>query len=159
MSNEYKPKINDLIEKYANLMMRYAYSYCKNRVDAEDIIQEVFVKYLKRLPTFKNDTHEKAWFLRVTINTSKDYINSFWYRKTEAISENITVEVQSNLNIWDEVMKLPQKYRIVILLYYQEGYSVKEISSILKIRESTISTQLSRARELLKTMNKEDFYG
>jgi len=154
-----KSKLSGLVERYANLMMAYAYSYCKNRADAEDIIQEVFVKYLKRLPKFKDDNHEKAWFLRVTINTSKDYINSFWYRKTEALNESISFEKEDDLNVWEQVMKLPQKYKIVILLFYQDGYSIKEISSILKIRESTVATQLNRGRELLKIMNKEDFYG
>lgn len=73
-SNE-KIETSQLIEKYANLMLRCAISYCGNRSDAEDIIQEVFIKYMKKLPKFKDDEHEKAWFLRVTINTSKDYIS------------------------------------------------------------------------------------
>lgn len=156
MTAEEKYIINNLIEKYANIMFRCAYSYCGNRTDAEDVIQEVFIKYMKKLPKFKDEKHEKAWFLRVTINTVKDYVNSFWYRKTEAINENISYENEEKINIWELVQKLPPKYCIVIQLFYQEGYSIKEISSILKVRESTVGTQLGRARELLKKISKED---
>jgi RNA polymerase sigma-70 factor (ECF subfamily) len=156
MTIDEKILINNLIEKYANIMLRCAYSYCGNQADAEDVIQEVFIKYMRKSPIFKDDNHEKAWFLRVTINTAKDYANSFWYRRTEGINENIPSENKDEIDIWELVRKLPQKYRIVIQLFYQEGYSIKEISSILKLRASTVGTQLDRARELLKKMSKEE---
>jgi RNA polymerase sigma-70 factor (ECF subfamily) len=145
-----------LIEKYASMMLRCAYAYCGNRADAEDIIQEVFIKYMKHLPDFKDSNHERAWFLRVTINTSKDYVKSFWFRRTEAIDENIPYEYEEEKEIWDVVQKLPPKYRSIVQLFYQEGYSVKEISKLLKLKESTAGTRLSRARALLKNICKEE---
>ena len=123
-----KARINYMVKKYADIMLHCAYSYCQNITDAEDIIQEVFLKYLKKSPKFIDNDHEKAWFLRVTINTSKDYIKSFWYRKTEAINENILYDDDEGDEIWGLVKKLPPKYRIIIQLYYQEGYSIKELS-------------------------------
>lgn len=146
---------DQLIEKYASMMLRCAYAYCGNRADAEDILQEVFIKYMKHLPAFKDSSHEKAWFLRVTINTSKDYTKSFWYRRTEAMDENIPYECAEEKEIWDMVQKLPPKYRIIIQLFYQEGYSIREISELLKLKETTIGTQLTRARGLLKKICKE----
>lgn len=151
-----KLKTNQLIETYANMMFRCAHAYCGSSADAEDIIQEVFIKYMKKLPEFKDEEHEKAWFLRVTINTSKDYIKSFWYRKTEAINEDIPYECETEREIWEMVQKLPPKYRIIIQLFYHEGYSIAEISALLKTKVSTIGTQLSRAREMLKKMSKEE---
>ncbi|MHB8128898.1 MAG: RNA polymerase sigma factor [Mobilitalea sp.] len=154
-SNE-KIQANQLIEKYAKMMLRCAYAYCGDRTDAEDIIQDVFIKYMKKLPVFNDEEHEKAWFLRVTINTSKDYVKSFWYRKTEAIDENIPYEYAEEKEIWEMVQKLPPKYRIIIQLFYQEGYLIKEISELLKIRKSTVGTQLGRAREMLKKLSEEE---
>lgn len=148
-------ELNQLIEKYANIMFRCAYAYCGNRSDAEDIIQEVFLKYLNKTPEFKCEKHEKAWLLRVTINTSKDYIKSFWHKKTVPITDDIAYNYEVE-TIWEIVQKLPLKYRVIIQLFYQEGYSIKDISMQLKIKESTIGTQLSRAREMLKNMIKEE---
>ncbi|WMJ90715.1 RNA polymerase sigma factor [Anaerocolumna sp. MB42-C2] len=144
------------MEKYADSIFRCAYSYCGNRMDAEDVIQEVFLKYMRKHPEFKDLNHERAWFLRVTINTAKDYVNSFWYRKTEALNENILYENEQEKDIWELVQQLPKKYRLIIQLFYQEGYSIKEISYILKTRESTVGTQLSRAREMLKNKFEEE---
>lgn len=148
-------EMNNLIEKYANIMFRCAYAYCGNRADAEDIIQEVFLKLLNKTPEFKSDDHEKAWLLRVTINTSKDYVKSFWRQKTVPIIEDIPYNNDTE-EVWEIVQKLSPKYRVIIQLFYQEGYSIKEISMLLKIRESTIGTQLSRARKMLKNMIKEE---
>lgn len=159
MTSEDKKLMNYMIEKYADMMFRCAYSYCKNRADTEDIIQEVFIKYMKKSPEFSDEKHEKAWFIRVTINTAKDYIKSFWYRKTEGMNEDIIYNDKESINIWEIVGKLPPKYRSIIQLYYQEGYSIKEISFILKMRESTVGTQLSRARDLLKKIGKEEQNG
>ena len=145
-----------LIEKYANTMYRCAYSYCQNRTDAEDIVQDVFLKYIKKRPKFNDEVHEKAWLLRVTINTSKNYLHSFWFRKTESLYEDIEYIQNDTTNVWDFVKLLPIRYRIIIQLYYQEGYSIKEISSILKLRGSTVGTQLSRARKLLANIYREE---
>jgi RNA polymerase sigma-70 factor (ECF subfamily) len=140
---------------HADIIYRLAYARTKSKFDSDDILQEVFIKYMKKTPEFHDEEHEKAWFLRVTINTSKDYLKSFWFRRTEAIDENIPYECEEEKDIWELVQKLSPKYRSIIQLFYQEGYSIKEISKILKIKETTVGSQLSRARELLRKLSME----
>jgi RNA polymerase sigma-70 factor (ECF subfamily) len=139
-----------IVNKYSDAMFRCAYTYCNNRQDAEDIIQEVFYKYLLKKPSFKDESHEKAWFLRVTINTSKNYVHSFWHRNVECIQEDISYINSEEEEIWELVRKLPEKYRVVIELHYLEGYSIKEIAEILNKNNSTVGTWFERAKKMLK---------
>ena len=111
-------EFSQTVDKYSTSVFRCAYTYCNNRQDAEDIMQEVFIKYLTKKPVFADEAHEKAWFLRVTINLSKNYVKSFWHRKTEGISDEIAYMPEESREIWELVQKLPEKYRIVIELYY-----------------------------------------
>ena len=142
---------DDMVDKYSTSIFRCAYAYCNNWSDAKDIMQEVFYKYLSKRPTFKDADHEKAWFLRVTINLSKNYVKSFWNRKTEGLCEDIPCFGQEEKEIWGFVQKLPEKYRVVLELYYWEGYSIKEIADILKKNSSTVGTHLERAKKMLRT--------
>lgn len=142
---------DEIVNKYSDAMFRCAYTYCNNTQDAEDIIQEVFYKYLLKKPAFKDESHEKAWFLRVTINTSKNYVHSFWHRNVDSIQEDCISYVSSEeLEILDLVRKLPEKYRVVIELYYWEGYSIKEIAKILNKNNSTVGTWFERAKKMLR---------
>lgn len=145
-------KMVELVNEYSSLLFRTAYFYCKNRTDAEEIVQEVYIKYIKKQPSFESKQHEKAWFLRVTINLSKDYIKSFWNRNTEPYTNELSSEMDNSWMIIDMIKKLPEKYRIVIQLYYIEGYSTREIATIINRTESTVRSRLSRGRELLKEM-------
>ncbi len=150
-------KIAEIVEKYSDLLLRVAFTYMKNISDAEDMVQEVFLKLVHDYPSFDNNEHEKAWLIRVTINLCKNRLKSAWFRKTEPIYETALSFSDEEKFVMDAVMELPSKYRSVILLYYHEGYSIKEISNILEIKESTISSQLQRARTQLKSKLKEDF--
>lgn len=148
-------KYNDLIEKYGDSMFRCAFAYCQNRQDAEDVVQEVFGKLLNKQPDFKDENHEKAWLLRVTINTSKNHLRSFWRRKVELTDEEIIIYEENDKNervseIWALVNELPEKYRIVIELYFVENLSIKEIAKILNKNVSTIGTQFERAKNILR---------
>lgn len=145
-----------VIEKYKDCVYKTAYTYCKNSHDAEDIFQEVFLKYLKSRPVFNDAVHEKAWFIRVTVNCSKNLLKSSWFTKTSSLDENILCEDKEEKILIDSVMRLPKKYRIVVYLYYYEEYSIEEISKLLKRKVSTIQTQLKRARERLKNIVKEE---
>lgn len=143
-------KIKNMIEKYSELVYKVAITRSQNIENAEDIFQEVFMKYSQNMPEFENEEHEKAWFIRVTINLSKNLHKQAWNRKTVALEENLQFEEKEQENIFQIVSTLPQKYKTVVYLFYYEGYKIKEISKIMKTREGTIKTWLSRARESLR---------
>lgn len=143
-------EIKNMIEKYSGLVYKVAITRSRNIENAEDVFQEVFIKYSQKMPKFENEEHEKAWFIRVTINLTKNLHNQAWNRKTVPLEETIQFEEKEEENIFQIVSTLPQNYRTVVYLFYYEGYKIKEISKILKTREGTIKTWLSRARESLK---------
>lgn len=143
-------EIKNMIEKYSSLVYKIAITRSSNVENAEDIFQEVFMKYSQKMPKFENEEHEKAWFIRVTINLSKNMHNQAWNRKTVSLEDNIQFEEKEQEDIFQIVSTLPQKYKTVVYLFYYEGYKIKEISKIMKTREGTIKTWLSRARESLK---------
>ncbi|MCR5703760.1 MAG: sigma-70 family RNA polymerase sigma factor [Eubacterium sp.] len=153
----------EIVERYSNNLYKIAISYCKNRYDAEDILQTVFVKLLQADEGFESDEHLKRWLIRVTVNCCKDFCSSFWKRRTMGMDEarnegewNFPTSEQSTL--YEQVMRLPQKYRLVIHLYYYEEYTVKEIAEILGIKETTVQTQLMRGRKKLESELKEAQY-
>lgn len=149
----------EIIRKYSGSMFRYAYSYCGSRADAEDIVQEAFYRYLVKKPVFRDENHEKAWFLRVTINLSQNYVRTFWHRKVDALEDDIPDVTNDEKEIWDLVHQLPDKYRVVIELHYWEGYSLNEIAVILKKNPSTVGTWFERAKRLLGKSIRSDTNG
>lgn len=146
------------LNKYGDSLMYLAYSYTKNMDDAQDMVQDAFLKFMTKAPEFENDEHEKAWLIRVTINLCKNFLTST-YRKTQAeLDENISVCDEYSTGLAEIVNSLPEKYRTVIHLFYYEGYSHKEISEILNITETAVSTRLMRGRNLLKSMIGDDYF-
>ena len=147
----------NIIHNYQDTVYRIAFTHCRNAHDAEDITQEVFVRYLKKTPRLTGDEHLKAWLIRVTINVSRSLLRSAWFKKTVPISEqeNLSTNDPSVTDTYYAVMSLPEKYRTVVLLYYFEDYSVREISKILRRTETAVQTQLQRARAMLKKELKE----
>ena len=127
-----------------------ALTRCGTIENAEDVFQDVFLIYSKKMPKFKNEEHEKAWFIRVTINLSKNMKNINWNKKVISLDENIVFETKEEQDVFSIVCELPENYKTVIYLYYYEEYKVKEIATIMQINENTIKTWLSRAREILK---------
>ncbi|AJG98476.1 MULTISPECIES: RNA polymerase sigma factor [Clostridium] len=152
-----KSYIHYLIETYSDMLIRISYSYMKNLSDAEDITQEVFIKLLEKRPDFKNKTHEKSWLIRVAINLSKDKLKSSYFKNTTSLEDDFVDTTQEDTDVIQAVLSLPLKYRSIVFLYYYENYSISEISNILNIKESTVGSQLSRGRKLLKSILKEDF--
>lgn len=149
--------IKEKIEQYSDMVYRIALTRTDTIENAEDIFQEVFTKFSEKLPKFKDAEHEKAWFIRVTINMSKNMKNTAWNRKVVTLDENIKFENQEENDIFSIVCELPENYKTVIYLFYYEGYKVKEISNILKKREGTVKTWLLRARNMLKEKIKGGF--
>lgn len=135
---------------------RLALAKCAgNTNNAKDVFGEVFyqlLKYLRKGRTFNDENHEKAWLIRVTVNCSMVILRTYNSGKASVISEQ---EFYSMMNteeseVYEAVMSLPEKYRIAIHLFYYDGYSVKEIAGILRIKENTVKTRLSRGRKMLK---------
>ncbi|MBR6568108.1 MAG: sigma-70 family RNA polymerase sigma factor [Clostridia bacterium] len=150
--NEY---IEEIIRKYSSSMLKTAFSLLKSTDDAEDAVQEAFIKLLTKAPEFENDEHRKAWLLRVTVNISKNMLKSA-KRKNLPLTEEIPYMEKSD-EVLPYVLSLDEKYRVVIHLYYYENYSIKEIAEILSLPAATVGTRLSRARKMLEKSLKEDF--
>ena len=144
-------------KEHYSLVYRVAFMQMKGHADAEDVLQEVFVRLLKYQPHFENSEHEKAWFIRTTINICKDIIKSKWHSATVSIDKIQESEksyfhlpyAREDETLW-EILELPDKYRNCLYFFYYEGYSIKEIAQILKIPENTVKTNLRRGREMLK---------
>ena len=146
-------EVNRAVEKYADTVFRICILHLKNKSDAEDIFQEVFLKFALNDKEFENANHEKAWIIRVTINACKDLIKSFFRSRTISIDELISVadEEKEDLSyVLEAVLKLPVKYRDAIYLHYYEGYSALEIGEILGKNENTVYSILSRGKSMLK---------
>lgn len=151
-------KIRELVETYSEMIMRIAYQNSFNKSDSEDIVQEVFIKLMKNIDKLGEDTNYiKAWLIRVTINMSKDYNKSAWYKKVSAIEEDSKeYEFDSQeQDVLKELAKLKPVYRNTIYLYYYEGYKIHEIAKILNQNENTVSSNLTRARKQLKGILEE----
>ena len=146
---EYKITAQEAFKKYSDMVYRLAFARVKNKYDADDILQEVFLRFIKCKDKVNNDEHVKALLIRITINCSKSMFSSSWFKRTEPLSEHLSVSDPS-FDTLDAVLRLPQKYRTVIHLHYYMGYSVDEIATILKSKPSTVKSQLHRARKMLK---------
>lgn len=144
--------IEEIVEKYSNMIMQIAYQNVFNKSDSEDITQEVFIKLMKNIKKFDNEDYMKAWIIRVTINLSKDYNKSFWNKNTTGIDENLKIFGEEYQDIFKELSKLKPKYRNIIYLYYYQGYKIKEIAEIMSMNQNTVSSCLTRARENLKEL-------
>lgn len=146
--------INEIVEEYADTITRICYSYGKNYDDTQDIMQNVFLKLMRSEPEFQSKEHEKAWIIRVTLNECKDFLKHIFRRHTSLDEvQEIPVEEKEDLSyVREAVIKLPDKYKKVIYLFYYEGYSAVEIAGILKKKENTIYTWLNRGRQLVKDM-------
>jgi len=154
-------QIEFILQKHSEMVYRLAYLRTKNRADAEDLLQEVFLRFLKRNMQFNNDEHCKAWLIRTTINCSKNLLASAWFRKTVFPGDNLDnyedgVE-EGKSDVFYAVLELPVKYRVVVHLYYYENLSVAEIGTVLNRKEATVKTQLYRARGLLKQKLKGEY--
>lgn len=144
-----KQEYERIVNTYGDVIYRVVYCYCKNKFDSEDILQNTFLKLYLSEQTFESDEHIKNWLYKVAINNAINVRKSMWHKYNE-IPTDYPMRTEEESGIYEAVMKLPDKYRIVIVLYYYVGYSVKEIAKIINRKESTIQTQLQRGREKLE---------
>ena len=142
-----------LLEQHGNHVLRLAYSYLHNMADAEEILQESLIRFLKTAPRLENERHERAWLLRVAANLSKNRIAYDRLRKTDELNETLAAEEREDLSfVWEAVKDLPVRDREVIHLFYYEGFSTGEIAGILGVREGTVRSRLTRARGRLRRL-------
>lgn len=145
-----------ILDEHGSSILRLAYSYLHNMSDAEEVLQDTLLRFLKTAPTFENSTHEKAWLLRVAGNLSKNRIDYNKVRATDELSDTLKAEKREDLSfVWDAVRSLPVPFREVIHLFYYEGYSTAKISRMLDRKESTVRSDLRRGRLKLKEILKE----
>ncbi|MDE6905358.1 MAG: sigma-70 family RNA polymerase sigma factor [Lachnospiraceae bacterium] len=152
--------VQKLIGQYQNNIYAAAFSICKNVQDAEDIVQETFIQYHTSKNQFENQQHIRAWLIRVAINKAKNVNHTFWRKNKvplEDYMETLAFETPESKNLFETVMKLPEKYRTAIHLFYYEDYGVKEIAGILRISESNVKARLSRGRKLLRESLQEEW--
>jgi RNA polymerase sigma-70 factor (ECF subfamily) len=142
--------VNRAIELHADSVRRVCFLYLKSKEDTEDIFQEVFLKYLLRKDGFESQAHEKAWLIRVAINCCKDFLKSFFKKKTSTLDFDIPFSDEKDREVLDAVMQLDEHYREVIYLQYYEGYSAPEIAQMLGKNTNTVYTWIARAKKELK---------
>ena len=140
----------EVIKRQENKLYRTALVIMKNKSDAEDILQEVFIKLVEKSPQFESPEHETAWLMRVAINLCKSRLRFRLRRTTTPLLDTYPAHDEEQQDITETVLSLPANYRIVINLFYYHGYATKEIAEIIQRKESTVRKDLTRARRLLK---------
>lgn len=147
-----------VIQRYSDMVYRLAFARTGNKYDADEVYQEVFLRYVRKNPAFNSEEHRKAWLIRVTVNCCHKLSGSFWNRNTEPLREEIPFEGDLENTLYYELKRLPPKYREVIHLFYYEDMTTEEIAAALGVRSSTVRSQLTRARSMLKDIIKEEDY-
>ncbi|MDR2572235.1 MAG: RNA polymerase sigma factor [Oscillospiraceae bacterium] len=154
-------QLNADITTYHNMVYRLAFGCMGNHFDADDVTQDVFIRLYRYKKAFTDDTHKKAFLIRVTVNICKDIRKSAWFRSRAEMDDNIPAAEsisEDESQLCEYIRSLKPNYRAVVFLHYYDGYTTAEIAKILRIPESTVTTRLSRARTNLKTQlisNKE----
>ena len=146
--------MEQLVDEYGTSMLRLCCTYLKDETQAEDAVQDAFVRIYRNWPGFESKAAEKAWVMRVTINICKDILRTVWKRRVTLVEEYPEIPAQNKMpkeegRLFQEISRLNQRYREVILLYYYERLNISEIAKILKAPQSTVSVRLSRARKIL----------
>jgi len=158
MKTEKENSLEIVYDRYAGMLMRVAYSMLQNREDAEDAVQNVFFKYLKKQPTFSSDEQQKAWLIKVTVNQCKDALRRRSFRSHLGLQEieDVGKEDHHPHPMMELIFTLPEKYRQAVVLHYLEDLSVAETAKILGVSESAVKMRLSRGREMLKELFGEE---
>ena len=145
-----------VIRRYSDMVYRLAFTRTGNRSDAEDLYQEVFLRYLTKAPAFTSEDHRKAWLLRVAVNCANRFHTAPWRKRTEPLSEALSVPAPEGEDLWEELRRLPEKDRTVLHLYYYEDMTTEEIAQMLDRNPATVRSQLLRARAKLKKLLVEE---
>ncbi len=147
-------ELGQVMDSYSLMVYRLAYSHLRNRADAEDISQEVFLRYYQKRPVFSSEEHRRAWLLKVTLNRIRSLASCAWLRHTVPLEEAMVFRQPEEQRLDEALAELAGKERVLLHLYYYEELSTREIAKLLGRKESTVRTQLTRARRNLKTILK-----
>ena len=163
MTKDEKITAEGAIDRYADMVYRLALSQMKNKTDADDIFQEVFIRLVSHIQDLESWEHVKAWLIRVTINCAGKHFDQYWNKIVDYIDDTERLEVEAAESEVPEehpvrvaVSRLPVKYRTVVHLYYYEELSVAEIAQVTGQKESTVKSQMHRAREMLRELLGEE---
>ena len=143
------PELEEVMGRYETMVFRLAYSYTRSRSDAQDLCQEVFLRYYCRRPIFASEEHRRAWLLRVTVNRCKSHLSSWWVRRTVPLDDRISMPEPEYLELDEALRRLPEKDRLVIHLFYYEDCSTREIAKLTHSTEGAVRTRLTRASQQL----------
>lgn len=153
-------EIEEIYYRNVDTVYRVCFAYLKNKADTEDMVQNTFLKLISYNKEFDNSNHEKAWLIVTATNLCKDFYKSKWNKRENIDDFENNLYIKQELNIdetLEAIMKLPDKYKTAIYLYYYEGYSCGEIADILHRPGSTIRVYLHKGRKILKNMLGGDF--
>ena len=149
--------IHHLVAEYSPMLLRLASTRLRDPADAEDAVQEVFLKLLTAAPQFRDAGHERAWLIRATLHRAADLRRLAANRNLPLEEAALAAAPEPERALRDAVLALPEKYSAVIHLHYYEGYSIREIAKLLGVPAPTVGTRLARGRERLRQLLKEDF--
>ena len=142
-------ELEEVMGRYQTMVFRLAYSYTRSRSDAQDMCQEVFLRYFCSRPPFASEEHRRAWLLRVTVNRCKTHLTSWWVRRTVPLDDRIPMPEPEPLALDEALRQLAEKDRLVIHLFYYEECSTREIARMMRTTEGAVRTRLTRARQRL----------
>lgn len=146
-----------MIREYGHGVLSLAFTYVKNRPDAEDIAQEVFITYLRKAPRFETREKEKSWLMTVTANRCRSFLRDI-RRREEPLPEDLSYLPKVEEDLMQAMLRLDEKYRLPLHLHYYEGYSLAEIGKLLRCPVATVGSRLARGREKLKSELGEDYF-
>ncbi|MGN7402366.1 RNA polymerase sigma factor [Cytobacillus praedii] len=147
--------VHEIVQTYSDTLIRIAVQQTKNMSEAEDIVQEVFMTLMRQKKLFDNETHLKAWLIKVTFNKCKDYFKSSRVKKTVPITEEMTFIAKEEQMVLPEIFELNQNERVIVYLHYYEGYTTAEIADLLEMKVNTVGSKLRRIRMKLKNILEE----
>ncbi|MED3552707.1 sigma-70 family RNA polymerase sigma factor [Cytobacillus praedii] len=147
--------VHEIVQTYSDTLIRIAVQQTKNMPEAEDIVQEVFMTLMRQKKRFDNETHLKAWLIKVTFNKCKDYFKSSRVKKTVPITEEMTFIAKEEQMVLPEIFELNQNERVIVYLHYYEGYTTAEIADLLEMKVNTVGSKLRRIRIKLKNILEE----
>lgn len=146
--------VRRIVEQYRDTVFRVAFTYLRNAADADDAAQDVFVKLIRKTPAFESEDHLRRWLIRVAINECKSLFRKPWQRvdDLEQYAGTLSMPTPEHSDVFVSVMKLPERYRVPLVLHYYLGFATSEIAKLTNTPSATVRTRLARGRTQLKTI-------